>query len=115
MPWNKIFRRVDVAWVMPLKVVDLLVCWKEIQGCPLIKKKEIQSCPQVAAVWKMIPLYVMWCCNILVLVLGYISKFPSKSFSIIIIMIIVLSELIFTLYFCIITFMMLFKIARVCF
>ncbi|XP_035544454.1 uncharacterized protein LOC108983424 isoform X2 [Juglans regia] len=48
--WNGIFRRVDVAWVMPAKVVDLLACWKGLKGST-----------QVAAAWKMIPLCIMWC------------------------------------------------------
>ncbi|KAG6734527.1 hypothetical protein I3842_01G276700 [Carya illinoinensis] len=48
--WNEIFRKMDVAWVMPPWVVDLLACWKELQGCP-----------QMAAVWKMISLCIMWC------------------------------------------------------
>ncbi|KAG7987367.1 hypothetical protein I3843_03G130600 [Carya illinoinensis] len=47
-PWNEIFRRVDVTWVKPLRVVDLLA-W------------EIQGCSQVAVVWKMILLCIMWC------------------------------------------------------
>ncbi|KAG2720726.1 hypothetical protein I3760_02G048500 [Carya illinoinensis] len=48
--WDEIFHRVEVAWVMPTRVVDLLGCWRKIQGCH-----------QVAVVWKMIPLCIMWC------------------------------------------------------
>ena len=48
--WDEIFPRVDVAWVMPMRVVDLLGCWRKMQGCH-----------QVAAMWKMIPLCIMWC------------------------------------------------------
>ena len=31
--WDEIFQRVDVAWVMPLRIVDLLGCWRKMQGC----------------------------------------------------------------------------------
>ena len=48
--WDEIFQRVDAAWVMPMRVVDLLGCWRKMQGCH-----------QVAMVWKMIPLCIMWC------------------------------------------------------
>lgn len=47
--WDEIFQMINVVWVMPLRVVDLLGCWRKMQGCH-----------QVAAVWKMIPL-CMWC------------------------------------------------------
>ncbi|XP_041003822.1 uncharacterized protein LOC121249177 [Juglans microcarpa x Juglans regia] len=46
--WDEIFQMVDVAWVMPMRVVDLLGCWRKMQGCH-----------QVATVWKMIPLCIM--------------------------------------------------------
>ena len=48
--WAEIFQRVDLAWVMPMRVVDLLGCWRKMQGCH-----------QVAMVWKMIPSCIMWC------------------------------------------------------
>ncbi|KAG2697914.1 hypothetical protein I3760_07G127600 [Carya illinoinensis] len=49
-PWDEIFHRVDVAWVLPSRVVDFLGCWRKIQVCH-----------QVAAVWKIIPLSIIWC------------------------------------------------------
>ena len=30
--WDEIFLRVDIAWVMPMRVVDLLGCWTNMQG-----------------------------------------------------------------------------------
>ena len=48
--WDEIFRRVGVAWVMPRRVVELMGCWRKLQGSH-----------QVAAVWRMIPLCIMWC------------------------------------------------------
>ena len=35
---------------MPMRVVDLMGCWRKLQGSH-----------QVAAVWRMIPLCIMWC------------------------------------------------------
>lgn len=48
--WDDIFNRARVAWVMPRKVVDLLARWKGLLG----------NC-QIAALWKMISLCLMWC------------------------------------------------------
>lgn len=44
-PWEDIFALLDFAWVMPKRVVDLLVCWCGIRENRLI-----------ANVWKMMPL-----------------------------------------------------------
>lgn len=30
---DEIFQMVDVAWVMLMRVVDLLGCWRKMQGC----------------------------------------------------------------------------------
>lgn len=39
-----------MAWVMPRRVVDLLACWRGIWGNH-----------QIAAIWKMVPLCLIWC------------------------------------------------------
>jgi hypothetical protein len=38
-----------LAWVMPSKVIDLFACWRGQLGSP-----------QSEAIWKMIPLYLLW-------------------------------------------------------
>lgn len=51
--WDKVFIGLGIAWVMPGKIVNLLACQKGIQGNS-----------QIAAVWKMVLLCLMWCtCN----------------------------------------------------
>jgi hypothetical protein len=47
--WNAFFSRFGLAWVMPRRVVDLLHCWWSVGR------------PRSAAVWKMVPLCIMWC------------------------------------------------------
>ena len=48
--WDEVFKRMDMAWVMPETVLDVLACWNSIRGVRQIK-----------AVWKMIPICIMWC------------------------------------------------------
>ena len=48
--WNEVFQRMDLAWVMPESVVDILACWTFIRGGHQIKE-----------IWKMIPICIMWC------------------------------------------------------
>jgi hypothetical protein len=45
-----IFSRIGLTWVMPRKVLGLFACWKWLSGSP-----------QSAAVWKIIPPYLLWC------------------------------------------------------
>ena len=48
--WDEVFKRMDMAWVMPETVLDVLACWNSIRGMRQIK-----------AVWKLIPTCIMWC------------------------------------------------------
>ncbi|KAG6694688.1 hypothetical protein I3842_09G061500 [Carya illinoinensis] len=48
--WNEVFGRLDMAWVMPKTVEAALSCWASLRGRQPIK-----------AIWKMIPLCIMWC------------------------------------------------------
>ncbi|KAG6698035.1 hypothetical protein I3843_08G001900 [Carya illinoinensis] len=48
--WYEIFLRLGIAWAMPWRVIDLLSCWQGLRGNR-----------QIAAVWKMVPLCLMWC------------------------------------------------------
>ena len=48
--WDEVFKRMDMAWVMPETVLDVLACWNSIRGVKQIK-----------AVWKMIPICIMRC------------------------------------------------------
>lgn len=47
---DDMFSRTKLAWVMPRSLVDLRTCWNGLQGSPY-----------VAAVWRMIPSYLVWC------------------------------------------------------
>jgi hypothetical protein len=47
--WNIIFSRFDLCWVMPGSVKELYACWWA------------GGCSRNAVVWKMVPLYLMWC------------------------------------------------------
>lgn len=47
--WNESFGRSRISWV-PLRVVDVLACWSGLHGNS-----------QVASVWIVIPLCLMWC------------------------------------------------------
>lgn len=48
--WDEIFCRIGMVWVMALRVVDLLASWNGLHGCS-----------QVAVVWRMVPLCLLWC------------------------------------------------------
>ncbi|XP_040992740.1 uncharacterized protein LOC121239540 [Juglans microcarpa x Juglans regia] len=48
--WSDVFIRIGLIWVMPAIVVELLACWVMPDGAPQIK-----------AVWKMVPICIMWC------------------------------------------------------
>ncbi|KAG6729257.1 hypothetical protein I3842_01G018300 [Carya illinoinensis] len=48
--WNEILSRLDLGWVMPESVVAVLDCWTDLRGIQQIK-----------AMWKMIPICIMWC------------------------------------------------------
>lgn len=43
--WDDIFSRIELAWVQPRRVMNLLACWRGLQGNP-----------QIASVQKMIPM-----------------------------------------------------------
>jgi hypothetical protein len=47
--WNHVFSRFGMSWVMPRRVVDLFACWW--------KAGRSRS----AAVWKMVPICILWC------------------------------------------------------
>jgi hypothetical protein len=47
--WNHVFSRFGMSWVMPRRVVDLFSCWW--------KAGRSRS----AAVWKMVPICILWC------------------------------------------------------
>jgi len=47
--WNHVFSRFGMSWVMPRRVVDLFSCWW--------KAGRSKS----AAVWKMVPICILWC------------------------------------------------------
>ncbi|KAG2705295.1 hypothetical protein I3760_05G045600 [Carya illinoinensis] len=48
--WNEVFSRLDLGWVMPETVVGALASWTVLRGNNQIK-----------ALWKMIPICIMWC------------------------------------------------------
>ncbi|KAG6705367.1 hypothetical protein I3842_07G176000 [Carya illinoinensis] len=48
--WNEVFTRLDMAWVMPKTVKAALASWPNVSGRQPIR-----------AMWKMIPLCIMWC------------------------------------------------------
>jgi hypothetical protein len=48
-PWNAIFSRFSLFWVMPLRVVDLFACWWT------------GGHSRSAVVWKMVSCCLMWC------------------------------------------------------
>ncbi|KAG2720879.1 hypothetical protein I3760_02G054900 [Carya illinoinensis] len=48
--WNEVFRRLDLGWVMPDSVVAAIASWTGLRGNNQIK-----------AIWKMIPICIMWC------------------------------------------------------
>jgi len=47
--WNHVFSRFGMSWVIPRRVVDLFSCWW--------KAGRSRS----AAVWKMVPICILWC------------------------------------------------------
>jgi len=47
--WNHVFSWFGMSWVMPRRVVDLFSCWW--------KAGRSRS----AAVWKMVPICILWC------------------------------------------------------
>jgi hypothetical protein len=47
--WDVFFSRFGLSWVMPRRVVDLYACWWTAGSA------------QSAAVWKMVPLCLLWC------------------------------------------------------
>ncbi|KAG7970882.1 hypothetical protein I3843_07G107800 [Carya illinoinensis] len=47
---NEVLGRMDLVWAMPETVVGVLASWKNMRGNQQIK-----------AVWKMIPICIMWC------------------------------------------------------
>ncbi|KAF5446588.1 hypothetical protein F2P56_032204, partial [Juglans regia] len=48
--WVEVFSRIELSFVMPATVVDLLASWTLPRGAQQIKE-----------VWKMIPICIMWC------------------------------------------------------
>ncbi|KAF5480212.1 hypothetical protein F2P56_000977 [Juglans regia] len=48
--WNEVFSRLEVAWVIPATVAALLTSWTNLRGIQQIK-----------AVWKMVPICILWC------------------------------------------------------
>ncbi|KAF5452893.1 hypothetical protein F2P56_021410 [Juglans regia] len=48
--WDEVFKKMELMWVMPQTVLEVLACWASIHGVRQIK-----------AVWKMIPICIMWC------------------------------------------------------
>ncbi|KAG2684712.1 hypothetical protein I3843_10G086000 [Carya illinoinensis] len=48
--WCEVCSRIGLNWVMPAMVVDVLACWGIPGGLPHIK-----------AMWKMVPICIMWC------------------------------------------------------
>jgi hypothetical protein len=47
--WNHVFSRFGMSWVIPRRVVDLFACWWKA------------SRSRSAAVWKMVPICILWC------------------------------------------------------
>ncbi|KAG2674053.1 hypothetical protein I3760_13G118500 [Carya illinoinensis] len=48
--WDDFFSRIGLSWVMPLRLVDFLASWRGLHGNS-----------QVAAIWRMVPIYMFWC------------------------------------------------------
>ncbi|KAG7958106.1 hypothetical protein I3843_10G002800 [Carya illinoinensis] len=48
--WNEILSQLDLGWVMPETVVAVLASWTDLRGIQQIK-----------AIWKMIPICIIWC------------------------------------------------------
>ncbi|KAG6730525.1 hypothetical protein I3842_01G084500 [Carya illinoinensis] len=48
--WNEIFSSLELGWVMPETVVAILASWTDLKGIQQIK-----------LIWKIIPIYIMWC------------------------------------------------------
>jgi hypothetical protein len=47
--WNNIFTRFGMSWIMPRRVIDLFACWWK------------SGRPRSAAIWKMVPICILWC------------------------------------------------------
>ncbi|KAG7965770.1 hypothetical protein I3843_08G016900 [Carya illinoinensis] len=48
--WNYFFSRMGLAWTMPVRVSELLASWRGISGTT-----------QIVAIWKMVPICILWC------------------------------------------------------
>jgi hypothetical protein len=46
--WNYIFTLFRIEWVVPRRILDLLICWGGSVGCGLVKE-----------IWRMAPLCVI--------------------------------------------------------